>query len=286
MLLDEAQAAGVELCLAVETQAISHHDGMFTVHSSNGVYEAPSLVIATGGPSIPKMGATAFAYQIAEQFGLKVVKPEPALVPFVFDGAVQGKMRELAGVSADSHVSLSAKNNAPGFRENLLFTHRGLSGPAILQISSYWDSGAAVAINLAPSEPNLIDWLKAERDARGAVSVKSVLTKLLPERLAEQIATGWAGKMAEQSNDALEKLADRIEQWELSPTGTEGLKKAEVTRGGVSTAELSSKTMEVKSVPGLYFIGECVDVTGWLGGYNFQWAWASGHAAGTAIGNA
>ena len=285
MLLDECRAEGVELLLDEETATISKEGKAFNVQSTSGPFFAPQLVVATGGISIPKMGATDFGYRIARQFGLTMVAPEPALVPFVFDGEDQAAMRLLAGVAADSYVRVSESKLSPGFRENLLFTHRGLSGPAILQISSYWKNNETVSIDIAPSEADLLGWLKAERDRRGAASVKSVLAQLLPERLAEQIAAKVPGKLAELSNDSLEKLAERIKNWKLVPTGTEGFAKAEVTRGGVSTHDLSSKTMEAKSVPGLYFIGECVDVTGWLGGYNFQWAWASGHAAGTAIGN-
>ena len=285
VLLDECIAAGVDLISGEETKSISKDGDTFNVKSTSGPFSAPQLVIATGGISIPKMGATDFGYRIAEQFGLEVVTPEPALVPFVFDGEDQAAMRQLAGVSADSYITLAGRKKANGFRENLLFTHRGLSGPAILQISSYWQEGDDISVDLAPSESDLESWLKTERGTRGAASTKSILSQLLPDRLADQIATDWPDKFAEQSNAALQKIAARIKAWTLSPAGTEGFKKAEVTRGGVSTHELSSKTMEAKSVAGLYFIGECVDVTGWLGGYNFQWAWASGHAAGTAVGN-
>lgn len=285
VLLDECGTAGVDLLLDEDTKNISKEGDVFNIQSTSGQFCASQLVIAAGGVSIPKMGATDFGYRTARQFGLTVVEPKPALVPFVFGGEDQAAMRQLAGVSADSYVTLTNAKQFPGFRENLLFTHRGLSGPAILQISSYWGDGDPISIDIVPTHDGLLDWLKTERDARGASSVKSALAQLLPDRLAEQIASKWPGKLAELSNDSLDKLAERIKNWKLVPTGTEGFAKAEVTRGGVSTHELSSKTMEAKSVPGLYFIGECVDVTGWLGGYNFQWAWASGHAAGTAIGN-
>lgn len=282
VLLDECTTAGVTLRLGMDITEISRLDGKYTLGGSLEA-TADNLVIASGGLSIPQMGATDFGYRVARQFGLKIIEPRPALVPLVFDSGTVEQMKALAGVSADSRVSVVGNKTAPPFRENLLFTHRGLSGPAILQISSYWHSGGAVSIDILPDEPSAVAWLRQQRTDSAKASVVSVLSKRLPARLAEQVATGWPGNMASLSNAAIDDLATRLSSWTLVPTGTEGFKKAEVTRGGVSTAELSSKTMEAKKAQGLYFIGECVDVTGWLGGYNFQWAWASGHAAGIAV---
>jgi len=282
VLLDECAAVGVVLQVEADVTGISYVGGKYILKGTSDAV-ADKLVIASGGLSIPQMGATDFGYRVARQFGLKIIEPRPALVPLVFDRDTVEQMKALAGVSADSRVSVVGNNTAPVFRENLLFTHRGLSGPAILQISSYWQSGGAVSIDILPDQPSVVAWLRQQRTDNAKASVASVLSKQLPARLADQIANGWPGNMASLSNTAVDQLAARLSNWTLDPTGTEGFKKAEVTRGGVSTAELSSKTMESKKSPGLYFIGECVDVTGWLGGYNFQWAWASGHAAGIAI---
>ncbi len=282
VLLDECTVAGVTMQLEADITEVSCLDGKYRLSGSCEA-TADKLVIASGGLSIPQMGATDFGYRVARQFGLKITEPRPALVPLVFDTETVEQMKVLAGVSADSRVSVVGDKTVPPFRENLLFTHRGLSGPAILQISSYWNSGGAVSIDLLPDEEGVAAWLRQQRIDSAKASVVSVLSRSLPARLAEQIATGWSGNMASLSNAAIDGLAARLSSWTLLPTGTEGFKKAEVTRGGVSTAELSSKTMEAKKSPGLYFIGECVDVTGWLGGYNFQWAWASGHAAGIAV---
>lgn len=278
-LLTECETAGVTLKTDTEIENISHVDQHYTVTAAGQSWSAPKLVIASGGISIPKMGATDFGYKIARQFGLKVIEPLPALVPFTFDETLMERLRPLAGVSADSII----KCGKTSFRENLLFTHRGLSGPAVLQISSYWRAGEPITIKLLPDEPDPLSWLKTERRDRAKTSLKAVLRSQLAERLADYIAAEWSGNMADLSNTALEQIATSLHNWTIIPTGTEGFKKAEVTKGGVNTDALSSKTMEVKSQPGLYFIGECVDVTGWLGGYNFQWAWASGHAAGKAL---
>lgn len=286
VLLNECEKAGVTLQLNSDISNVQKRSNGFAVTANDQTYDASSVVVACGGVSIPKMGATDFGYRLARQFGLAVVQPEPALVPLTFSNDIVAQMKVLAGVSADSRMTIEGDRNTPQFRENLLFTHRGLSGPAVLQISSYWSAGHSLSIDLMPSETDVFEFLKTARETMKSATVRSFLSGLLPDRLAEQIAEGWPGRLAEQSNQSLQKLAERLGDWCITPTGTEGFAKAEVTRGGVSTAELSSKTMEAKSVPGLYFIGECVDVTGWLGGYNFQWAWASGHAAGAAIAQA
>ncbi len=282
VLLDECAAAGVTIRLESDISDISYAGGIHTVRGNEDA-TATKLVIASGGLSIPQMGATDFAYRVARQYGLKIIEPRPALVPLVFEREIVEDMKALAGVSADSRVSVVGDRSAASFRENLLFTHRGLSGPAILQISSYLKPGGALSIDMLPDEVDVTAWLKQQRLDCAKATVASVISKRLPSRLAEQIAVSQPGNMASLSNGDIDTLANRLSRWTLTPTGTEGFKKAEVTRGGVSTAELSSKTMEAKRCPGLYFIGECVDVTGWLGGYNFQWAWASGYAAGTAV---
>lgn len=286
-LIAECQAAGVDLRTSIDITDVTRSEVGFQVSSDSGTFTAKSLVVAAGGLSIPKMGATDFGYKLARQFGLKVVEPRPALVPLTFAPDIVEGMKQLAGVSAPSVISLPPVKTeqkraikAPDFRENLLFTHRGLSGPAVLQISSYWQPGGDVQVNLLPEKSGMLDWLKQCRDKKPTAQLKAVLSSVLPARLSEYVTTGFDRPIGEQSNANLEKLADRITCWHLTPTGTEGFKKAEVTSGGVSTAAISSKTMEAKNQPGLYFIGECVDVTGWLGGYNFQWAWASGFVAG------
>ncbi len=283
VLLDECAKVSVTLLTGIDGIKIDKVGQCYRVQSSETSWQTPKLVIASGGVSIPKMGATDFGYRIARQFGLALVEPKPALVPLVFDPATVENMKKLAGVAADSRVNVAERANFPVFRENILFTHRGLSGPAILQISSYWTEGDHIAIDLLPEENSAAMWLRGCRDTAGSSSVKTVLSTKLPDRLADQIADEYPGKIAELSNKTLDRLAERLSEWRLHPTGSEGLAKAEVAKGGVSTADLSSKTMEAVSVPGLYFIGECVDVTGWLGGYNFQWAWASGYAAGIAV---
>lgn len=282
ILLDECARAGVEIKLETHIESIDQSGGGYLVQAHEK-FSTEKLVIASGGLSIPQMGATDFGYKVARQFGLKIIEPRPALVPLIFDAETVEAMKTLAGVAADSKISVVENKAAPAFRENLLFTHRGLSGPAILQISSYWQPGGAITIDMAPTEPDMVAWLKYRRTDNAKAAVSSQLSAWLPARLADQIAEEWPGNMASLSNSALEALAERLTSWTLKPKGTEGFKKAEVTRGGVSTAELSSKTMEASKSPGLYFIGECIDVTGWLGGYNFQWAWASGHAAGNAV---
>ncbi|WP_116086294.1 NAD(P)/FAD-dependent oxidoreductase [Tropicimonas sp. IMCC34011] len=272
MLLDECAAGGVELRLRAKIDDIGHGDGLFRVAGAS----APQLIIATGGPSIPKMGATGIAYRIAERFGLTVVTPRPALVPLTLGEDAQA-FRDISGVS--SHVTASAGGAA--FSEAALFTHRGLSGPAILQASSYWTPGAPVMLNLLD---NAEEVLREARRLSPRVHLRSVLSEHLPNRLAEVLAAriGLQTEMGNTSDKEIARVAGELQALTFHPTGTEGFAKAEVTAGGISTDALSSRTMEAKSVPGLYAIGEAVDVTGWLGGYNFQWAWASGWAAGQA----
>jgi predicted Rossmann fold flavoprotein len=280
MLAGECAAAGVTLALGHPATAIAHRDGQFHVTIDGTDHTARALVLATGGPSIPKMGATGFAYEVARQFGLSVVQPRPALVPFTL-GEDDALFRELSGVSAD----VSVRWQKVRFREAALFTHRGLSGPAMLQISSYWQHRTPIAVDFLPDAP--ADWLLAEKRERPRTTLRRTLVARLPERLADALLTrlGSEGDLGNLSDKALRAAQSRLVDWPFSPTGTEGFAKAEVTAGGISTADLSSRTMEARRLPGLYAIGEAVDVTGWLGGYNFQWAWASGRAAGLAIGS-
>lgn len=278
MLAGECGAAGVTLLLGHPASAIEHGEGLFRVTVDGVEHTAPALVLATGGPSIPKMGATGFAYDVARRFGLSIVQPRPALVPFTL-GADDALFRELSGVSADVVV----RWNKVRFREAALFTHRGLSGPAMLQISSYWQHRTPIRVDFLPDAPD--DWLLAEKREQPRTSLRRVLAARLPERLAEALLDrlDMDGELGAQRDAGLREAQMRLADWTFHPTGTEGFAKAEVTAGGISTADLSSRTMAARRVPGLYAIGEAVDVTGWLGGYNFQWAWASGHAAGEAI---
>jgi predicted Rossmann fold flavoprotein len=278
MLLQECAAVHADLRCGVNITGIERAD-RFRVTTDRGSFAAPALVLATGGLSIPKMGATSFAYDTARRFGLEVVAPRPGLVPFKMEGAIRELCRSLSGVSAEAVVSCGDVS----FRESILFTHRGLSGPAILQISSYWHPGDSISLDLLPSN-DAQALLKDRRRSRPRAELKTVLAELLPARLAEAIAAeAPAGAIANLPDRVLAQVAARLKRWNLTPVETEGWNKAEVTAGGVDTAELSSKTMESKKVPGLYVIGEAVDVTGWLGGYNFQWAWSSGWCAGEAI---
>ncbi|GMM59464.1 BaiN/RdsA family NAD(P)/FAD-dependent oxidoreductase [Novosphingobium pituita] len=278
MLLDECMRGGVEVICESPIAEVGHADGRFRVRAGGRTYQAPALVIATGGPAIPQIGASGIAYDLARQFGLKVVQPRPALVPLTLpDEAVL--FRELSGVAAP----VEARCGKGRFREAALFTHRGLSGPAILQVSSYWSRGQAVTIDFLPDRAS--GWLLEAKRARPRAGLRSVLGEALPDRLATALAgqLGLGAEMGNLPDKALRAAEERLGAWDFMPNGSEGFAKAEVTAGGISTADLSSQTMEARKVPGLYAIGEAVDVTGWLGGYNFQWAWASGHAAGQAI---
>jgi hypothetical protein len=277
MLLDECPDSVDVICDADVSAVVKEGDD-FAISASGTSYTAPALVIATGGPSIPKMGATGFAYDLARQFGLKVVEPRPALVPLTLGGG-DVLFRELSGVSAP----VRARAGAGSFDEAALFTHKGLSGPAILQISSYWRSGEEVAVSFVPQADS--DWLVELKRDRPKASLRAALREHLPDRLADALAErlGIERELGNVPDTALREAGARLADWRFSPTGTEGFAKAEVTIGGISTDELSSRTMEAKRVPGLYAIGEAVDVTGWLGGYNFQWAWASGVACGEAL---
>jgi predicted Rossmann fold flavoprotein len=261
--------------------------GSYEIDSDQGTVQCRAVVVATGGLSIPKIGATDFGYRIARQFGLKLIEPRPALVPLTFDGTAWAPYAGLAGLALPVQIETGAKKQRMAFLEDLLFTHRGLSGPAVLQISSYWQPGTPIRLNLAP-EHDLAQML-AEAKLHSRKLIVNELDRLLPHRLAEawvQQDAAWQRPVNEAADKALTALADRLTRWELTPTGTEGYAKAKVTAGGVDTRELSSQTLEAQKQPGLYFIGEVVDVTGWLGGYNFQWAWASGHAAGMAVAQA
>lgn len=278
MLWAECQEAGVALHLNTDVASVSRDDEGFHLHTTHGQFTAKSLVIATGGPSIPRMGATDFGVRVAKQFGLKSIPFSPALVPFTFTQAMlDGLFAGLAGVSTE----VTASCGEGFFRENMLFTHRGLSGPAMLQISSYWQKGEAVEINLLPDR-NVLEWLRSLQKQRPKAELKTVLAEALPNRLAQRLCeTLFPNRPLGQYGDQqLQSIAQQLQAWELTPAGTEGMRTAEVSLGGVDTRELSSKTMEARKVAGLYFIGETVDVTGWLGGYNFQWAWASGWCAG------
>jgi len=278
MLLEECAKGGVATQLGRTIRSVDHVDGRFRVALGDREVEAPALVVATGGPSIPKLGATGFAYDLARRFGLKVVEPRPALVPLTLGGE-ETLFRTLSGVAAE----VIARCGAGAFREAALFTHKGLSGPAILQVSSYWRRGEPVAIDFLPSAPDGV--LAAAKRARPRIRFGALLASLLPARLAETLAErlGLAGDLGNLPDRRLAEAERALRDWRFTPNGTEGFAKAEVTAGGIATAGLSSRTMEAAAVPGLYAIGEAVDVTGWLGGYNFQWAWASGWAAGQAL---
>ena len=278
LLLDECAKGAVDLACGSPVADIAHADGLYRVSFGTRAASAPALVIATGGPSIPKMGATGFAYELARRFGLKVVQPRPALVPLTLAGE-EALFRDLSGVSAE----VIARAGKAAFREAALFTHRGLSGPAILQISSYWQPGESIGVRFVPDAAQ--GWLREAKRARPRAAFRTVLSDHLPDRLAAVLAEriGLAGEMAALTDKALNAAEARLADWRFVPNGTEGFAKAEVTVGGISTADLSSQTMEARRVPGLYAIGEAVDVTGWLGGYNFQWAWASGRAAGLSV---
>ncbi|WP_398492156.1 NAD(P)/FAD-dependent oxidoreductase [Variovorax sp.] len=291
MLLAECAAGGVERwqpCrIGQITFSAENADGTsvgsYRIESSRGPIETPKIVVATGGLSIPQIGASDFGYRLAEQFGLRMVAPRPALVPLTFGGEAWAPYAELAGLALPVRIETGAKKEKMAFLEDLLFTHRGLSGPAVLQISSYWKPGAPLTLDFAPGVDVAAAF--AEAKLRSKKRIANELAALVPSRLAD----AWVGQdgalqrpINEAADRALAALAERIARWQIVPSGTEGYKKAEVTAGGVDTRDLSSQTMESKH-PGLYFIGEVVDVTGWLGGYNFQWAWASAHACANAL---
>jgi predicted Rossmann fold flavoprotein len=278
MLVDQC-SSGVEIATHATVRSIAHTDGNFRITTDLAQFQAPALVVATGGPSIPKMGATGFAYDIARQFEVPVITPLPALVPLTLSGD-EACFHSLAGVAMPTQVHCGKVN----FLEASLFTHRGLSGPAILQISSYWNQGEQIKVNFLPNdlpEKLIID---AKR-TRPRATLRSVLTHYLPERLAAALSDqiGLTGNLADQSDRALSAAGNRLANWTFHPSGTEGFAKAEVTRGGIDTDALDQRTLCTKKIPGLFFIGEAVDVTGWLGGYNFQWAWASAAAAAEAL---
>lgn len=283
MLLEECPREQVSLTCGVDITGVARgEDGQFTVTASDGrIWRAPALVIATGGPSIPKMGASDFAYRLARQFGLKVAEPRPALVPLTLGGE-DVLFRELSGVAAP----VRARAGKAEFAEAALFTHKGLSGPAILQVSSYWRHGDPVAISFVPDAAT--DWLVDAKRDRPRATLRTLLRERLPARLADALTDrlGLDRELGNLSDRDLRRAQGQLADWRFVPNGTEGYAKAEVTAGGIATGELSSRTMEAAKVPGLYAIGEAVDVTGWLGGYNFQWAWASGHACAEALAQA
>ncbi len=279
MLMQECAEAGVDVRTGQTVSSVTRGDA-FRVETNSGSFVAPALVLATGGLSIPKMGATGFSYDVAQQFGLRVTERRPGLVPFKLDVAAGGFDPALAGVSLEAVVSFGKRR----FPEAVLFTHRGLSGPAILQISSYWQRGEAISIDMLPDQDAAALLIERKR-SRAKSAPQSVLAELMPARLAQHLAAAHlpASEMANIPDRTLGAFAARLKRWEICPADTEGYAKAEVTVGGVDTRDLSSKTMEARDVPGLYAIGEAVDVTGWLGGYNFQWAWSSGWSAGQAL---
>ncbi|QNN58570.1 NAD(P)/FAD-dependent oxidoreductase [Diaphorobacter ruginosibacter] len=288
MLLAECADGGVthwQPCAVQSVTAIPDEAGArYRLETGRGTVHAHSLVIATGGLSIPKIGATDFGYRVATQFGLPLVERRPGLVPLTFDGAGWEPYAQLAGLALPVEISTGSKKERMAFLEDLLFTHRGLSGPAVLQISSYWQPGTPLAINLAPSQ-NMAALLQ-DAKARSRKLIANELSGHVPSRLADawsQQSADWQRPINEASDKALLRLAEQLSRWELIPTGTEGYKKAEVTLGGIDTKALAQQTMESRTQPGLYFIGEVVDITGWLGGYNFQWAWASAHACAEAL---
>lgn len=280
MLLDECQINNVEIILETVVKNIEKNADNFLVETNQETFECRSLVVATGGLSIPKMGATDFGYKIARQFGLKIIQPIPALVPLTLDETILEQTRILSGVGVQAIVFCGKRK----FREGLLFTHKGLSGPVILQISSYWQKGDEILINLAPDK-DIFSWLIEERKIKPKQEIQNILSTILPKSLVAYILsqTNTGGNLADLSNQKLKQIANHINHWKIIPNGTEGFAKAEVTKGGVDTDEISSKTFESKKVKNLYFIGEVLDVTGHLGGYNFAWAWACGYAAGQSV---
>jgi len=281
MLTDAMREAGVTLRLGVGVQSVERDGAGFALTLSDGAeVRCSSLVVATGGKSIPKMGATGWGYDMARQFGLRVTETRPALVPLTFEAGLLEQTTPLAGVAVDAVVTAGRTR----FEEAMLFTHRGLSGPAILQISSYWREGEAITVSMAPGVPVLERLKAAKLENGGKQAVHTALGHIVPRRLAEVLAEreGAKGKLAEVGDKVLARLDAAVNAWTVKPVGSEGYRTAEVTLGGVATDQLDQKTMAASAVPGLYFIGEVVDITGWLGGYNFQWAWSSGWVAGQA----
>lgn len=281
MLVDDMREAGVVIKLGVEVTHIAKMDAHFHL-TIDGVHcQADKVVVACGGKSIPKMGASGFGYQVAQHFGLDIVQTRPALVPLTFDPSILSSTKELSGISVDDAVVSHGKVQ---FSEAMLFTHRGLSGPSILQISSFWREGDEIKITMLP-ELDMMAVLKQARQENGKQEVQTHLAQYLPKKLVGFVLAQSAleGRLADLSDKKLQRIADKINNWQIKPTGSEGYRTAEVTLGGVSTDALNNKTMEAKDVPGLYFIGEVVDMTGWLGGYNFQWAWSSGWVAGQSV---
>ncbi len=277
MLVAEARDAGVTPDMGISVSTIGHDGSAFHVVTGRGDRTASSLVVATGGLSIPKIGATKFGYDIARQFGIEIVPTRPGLVPLTFQSALLDRCKAMSGLSVEAAV----RHGQTAFAEGLLFTHRGLSGPSVLQISSYWNEGDSITVDMVPGQ-DCLAWLKDKRRSDPKQEIGTALSELLPKRLAQSICDDLAvqGRMADCSDKILAAVAGAVNGWSIKPAGSEGYRTAEVTRGGVATGEVSSKTMEAAKRPGLYFIGEVVDVTGWLGGYNFQWAWSSGYVAG------
>ncbi|TCQ78736.1 hypothetical protein EDF68_106138 [Ochrobactrum sp. BH3] len=276
MLLDEMHRYGARLQLETAIETVEKTDRGFVIRHSGGTVSAKSLVIATGGKSIPKMGATGFGYDVATRFGLRIVETRPGLVPLTFEPHLLERLKPLAGVAVDAVVSCKKTK----FAEAMLFTHRGISGPSILQISSYWREGDEIVISMLPTT-DLFEALREQRSKNGKQALQTALSFFIPKKLAQLIAADFpATNLADLSDAILRRAAAAVNDWHVKPAGSEGYRTAEVTLGGVDTRDLDSKTMEAKNVPGLYFIGEVVDVTGWLGGYNFQWAWSSGWCAG------
>ncbi len=278
MLVTEMQSAQVRLFLDTSVSVITHDGSTFQTETDRGTIQSTSVVIATGGLSIPKMGATGFGYDIARQFGHNIVPTRAALVPLLFAPDILAATKPLAGLSIDPS---SVSHQKTTFREGMLFTHKGISGPSILQISSYWQEGDEIRLDLLP-DTDVFEELKKRRQTQARQMLHNVLAMLVPKRLADIVCAELETDMpmADLSDKKLRLIADRLQNWRVTPTGSEGYRTAEVTLGGLDTRELSSKTMESQKQPGLYFIGEVVDVTGWLGGYNFQWAWSSGWVAG------
>ncbi|MCB1601568.1 MAG: NAD(P)/FAD-dependent oxidoreductase [Xanthomonadales bacterium] len=280
MLLQECADAGVRIETGCSISEVAKVDGRFRLQTARGSMSAPALVVATGGLSIPSMGATGFGYDLARQFGHRVLPTRAGLVPLTLSGVHQERLQDLSGVA----LPVTASANGRSFSNSMLITHRGVSGPAILQISSYWQPGEDLQLDLLPQQDAGYTLRELQRE-RPAAELRSVLAELLPKRFAQRLCEHWVASkpMRQYGERELRGVGELLQAWPLVASGTEGYRTAEVTLGGVDTDELSSATMESRKVPGLYFIGEVVDVTGWLGGYNFQWAWASGHAAGTAV---